>query len=683
MRSPRNTAFWLGDAFASGGSAGYDHKKMAITARGAWECVKRHFREIGVDIQQQDFSVAGIGDMAGDVFGNGMLQSPHIRLVAAFNHQHIFIDPDPDAARSFKERERMFRLPRSSWEDYSKSAISKGGGVYSRSAKSLSLSREAQTLLELPAQATPNEVVKAILKSHVDLLWNGGIGTYVKASSESHSDVGDRSNDAVRIDAEQLNCKVIGEGGNLGFSQLGRIEFARRGGRLNTDFIDNSAGVNCSDVEVNLKILLNGAVRAREITRAARDRLLVQMTDEVAALVLRNNYLQGQAISTSEFQAKERLSESVAVIRALERSGDLNRALEFLPSEEEIAERRKGGEGLTRPELAIVLSYGKIWLYKALIHSNVPEDPYLSGELIRYFPAPVRQRFAVRLKRHRLRREIIATAITNSLINRMGPVFPVRAQDDTGADPAAIARAYTIAREVFAVRDIWAQIEDLDNRIPAAVQYTAMFQTSRLLRHTSYWMLENLREHLDIERAVRRYAAPVSELWRELNSVLSSTARARLTAQRSQLIEQHVPEQLATRIASLDTLHSALDLVEAAMAARVKIGYAAKAYFDIGERIGLTWIKEQIESLAVEGKWQAAARRTVRDDLYALHRKITGAVLKCKGRDAEGRVGQWMQRKAGSVDSLKRIVVDLRTGSPPDFATLSVALQAVRRLVQE
>ena len=330
-----------------------------------------------------------------------------------------------------------------------------------------------------------------------------------------------------------------------------------------------------------------------------------------------------------------------------------------------------------------MLAYGKIWLYKALINSNVPEDPYLSGELIRYFPAPIRQRFAARLKRHRLRREIIATAITNSLINRMGPVFPVRAQDDTGANPAAIARAYTIAREVFAVRDIWAQIEGLDNRIPAAVQYTAMFQTTRLLRHASYWMLENLREHLDIERAVRRYAAPVAELWRELGTVVSATASARLGAQRSALIEQRVPEQLATRIASLDTLHCALDLVEVAMAARVEIGYAATAYFDIGERIGLTWIKEQIENLAVEGQWQAAARRTVRDDLYALQRKIAGAVLECKGRDAAARVEQWTRRHAASVDVLKRIVVDLRTGSPPDFATLSVALQAVRRLAQE
>ncbi len=674
--------FWLGDAFASGGSAGYDHKKMAITARGAWECVKRHFREIGTDIQKQDFSVAGIGDMAGDVFGNGMLQSPHIRLIAAFNHQHIFLDPNPDAPRSFRERERLFRLPRSSWDDYSRAAISKGGGVYSRSAKNLTLSREAQTLLELPAQVTPNEVIKAILKSHVELLWNGGIGTYVKASTESHSDVGDRSNDAVRIDAVELNCKVIGEGGNLGFSQLGRIEFARRGGRLNTDFIDNSAGVNTSDVEVNLKILLNGAVRSREITKKARDRLLVQMTDEVAALVLRNNYLQGQAISTSEFQAKERLSESAFVIRALERSGDLNRALEFLPSEEEIAERRKAGEGLTRPELAIVLSYGKIWLYRALINSNVPEDSYLSAELNRYFPSPVRRRFAARLKRHRLRREIIATSITNSLINRMGPVFPVRAQDDTGADPAAIARAYTIAREVFSVRDIWAQIEGLDNRIPAVVQYTAMSQTTRLLRHMSYWLLENQRGSLDIERAVRRYAAPVAELWHELSDVLSVSAGARLSEQRSHLIEQHVPEQLASRIAALETLGCALDLVEAAMQARVKIGYAARAYFDIGERMGLTWIKEQIESLSVDGHWQAVARSTLRDNLYAMQRKITGAVLACKGREAVQRVDQWSRRHATAVDTLKRIVVDLRTGSPPDFATLSVALQAVRRLEQ-
>jgi glutamate dehydrogenase len=682
-RISQEYGFWLGDAFASGGSAGYDHKKMAITARGAWECVQRHFREIGTDIQTQNFSVAGIGDMAGDVFGNGMLQSRCIRLIAAFNHQHIFIDPAPDAARSFAERERLFKLPRSSWDDYSRAAISKGGGVYSRSAKTLNLSREAQALLELPPQATPNDTIKAILRSHVDLLWNGGIGTYVKASTESNSDVGDRSNDALRIDGRELNCKVIGEGGNLGLSQLGRIEFARRGGRLNSDFIDNSAGVNCSDVEVNLKILLNGAVRAKQITLAARDRLLKQMTDEVAALVLRNNYLQGQAISTAEFEARQRLSESAYVIRALERAGDLNRALEFLPSEEDIAERRQAGEGLTRPELAVTLSYGKIWLYRALIHSNVPEDPFLSAELNRYFPAPVQKRFARSLKRHRLRREIIATAITNSLINRMGPVFPIRAQDDTGADPAAIARAYSIAREVFAVRGIWTQIEALDNKIPAAVQYTAMFQTTRLLGHMSYWLLENRRDDLDIERAVSRYAPRVAQLFRELPGALDITEQARVAALRSQLIEQHVPEALAARIASLESMLCALDLVEVAMAARLDMGYAARAYFGLGERIGLTWIKEQIESLSIDGHWQAVARSTLRDNLYTLQRRITAAALACRGRDPATRVQQWIARHAAVVESLRRVVVDLRTGSPPDFATLSVALQAVRRLVQE
>ncbi len=434
---------------------------------------------------------------------------------------------------------------------------------------------------------------------------------------------------------------------------------------------------------MNLTTLLNGAVHAKEITRAARDRLLVQMTDEVAGLVLRNNYLQSQAISTGEFRAKERLSEGAYVIRSLERSGDLNRALEFLPSDEEIAERRKAGEGLTRPELAVALSYGKIWLYKALIHSDVPEDPYLSAELARYFPAPVQQRFAARIKRHRLRREIISTAITNSLINRMGPVFPVRAQDDTGAEPAAIARAYTIAREVFAVRDIWTQIEALDNLSPASAQYTAMFQTTRLLRHVSYWLLENRRAELGIERAVRRYAAPVAELSRDLGEFLSATEQARLNVLRSQLIEQHVPEQLATRVASLESLHCALDLVETATAARLPVGFAAKAYFDIGERIGLTWVKDQIETLPAEGHWQAVARSTLSDNLFALQRRITGAILACKGREPSVRVDQWLQHHGVAVESLKRIVVDLRTGAAPDFATLSVALQAVRRLAQD
>ena len=675
--------FWLGDAFASGGSAGYDHKKMAITARGAWECVKRHFREMGVDIQRREFTVAGIGDMAGDVFGNGMLQSPHIRLLAAFNHQHVFIDPAPDAARSFRERLRLFKLPRSSWEDYSTDLLSKGGGIYLRNAKSIPLSREAQALLGLPAQTTPNEAIKAILRLDVDLLWNGGIGTYVKASNESHADVGDRTNDAVRVDARDLRCKVVGEGGNLGLSQAARIEYARRGGRLNTDFIDNSAGVNTSDVEVNLKILLNGAVHAGEITRAARDRLLAKMTDEVAALVLRNNYLQSLAISVTQDQAKERLGEGAFLLRALERAGQLNRALESLPSDEEIAERRKSGEGLTRPEIAIALSYGKIWLDKALIDSDVPEDDYLADELARYFPAPVRSRFAVRIKRHRLRREIIATAVTNGLINRMGPVFPVRAVEDTGADPAAVARAYTIAREVFGMRETWVQIEALDNRVASPIQYDALEQTTRILRHMTYWLLMQKRGDLGVRRGVRRYADGVRELLREVHSTLGAGERARYDAARMRLAGERVPDALAARIAALASLHGAFDLVEVSAAARVPVTFAAQAYFALGERIGLAWLKEQIDALPTDAHWHAVARATLRDTSFALQRKITGAVLAGRKGSAAARVESWLAGRRAEIANLDGLLADLRSGAGADFATLSVALQSVRRLAGE
>ncbi|HUY84512.1 MAG TPA: NAD-glutamate dehydrogenase domain-containing protein, partial [Steroidobacteraceae bacterium] len=672
--------FWLLDAFASGGSAGYDHKKMAITARGAWECVKRHFREMGIDIQRRAFTVAGIGDMAGDVFGNGMLQSPHIRLVAAFNHQHVFIDPSPEAARSFRERTRLFKLARSSWDDYARDALSKGGGIYLRNAKSIPLSREAQALLGLPAQTTPNDAIKAILTLDVDLLWNGGIGTYVKASHESQADVGDRTNDAVRVDARELRCKVVGEGGNLGLSQSARIEYARRGGRLNTDFIDNSAGVNTSDVEVNLKILLNGAMQAGELERAARDRLLARMTDEVAALVVRNNYLQGLAISVMQDQARERLGEGAFLLHTLERYGQLNRALESLPGDEEIAERRKAGEGLTRPEIAIALSYGKIWLDRALIESDVPEDDYLADELESYFPPPVRVRFAARIKRHRLRREIIATAVTNGLINRMGPVFPVRAVEDTGAHPAAVARAYTIAREVFRMREIWLQIEALDNRVAASIQYDALEQTTRILRHMTYWLLLQRRSDLAIRRGVRRYADGVHALMRDVHAALGGGERARYDAARMRLVGERVPDALAARIAALASLHGAFDLVEVSSAARVPVAFAAQVYFAIGERIGLAWVKEQVEALPTDAHWHAVARATLRDTSFGLQRKIAGAVLASHKGPAPSRIEAWLAGRRAEVAYLDGLIADLRSSGGGDFATLSVALQSVRRL---
>ncbi len=678
--------FWLGDAFASGGSAGYDHKGMAITARGGWECVKRHFREIGIDTQQQDFTAIGIGDMAGDVFGNGMLQSPHIRLLAAFNHQHIFIDPQPDAAASFKERERLFKLPRSSWEDYDRKLISKGGGVFPRTAKSIALSAEAQKLLELRAAATPQEVIRAILKLPVDLFWNGGIGTYVKSSHETHAEIGDRSNDALRVNGNELRCKVVGEGGNLGLSQRGRIEYALNGGRLNTDFIDNSGGVNCSDVEVNIKILLNGLMQSGRLKLSERNKLLANMTDEVAALVLRNNYLQGQAISTLQANASERFREHVHVIRVLAQSGELNPVIEFLPDDEEVAERSKANLGLTRPELAIVLSYSKIWLYNKLLQSDVPEDPYLSKELERSFPEPIRKRFGEDLKRHRLRREIIATAITNSLVNRMGPVFALRAQEDTGAGTAAIARAYTIAREVFGARDLWTAIEELDNRVPAATQYAMMYQTSRLLRHMTYWFLSHHSGQLDIEKAVSRLAPGTAQLAANLAKLLSGNDLATYEQVSARLMKAGVPERVAGSVAGLTALHSALDVVEVAQETKLDVLATGQVYFTLGERLNLDWIREQIERLKVEGHWQAIARGTLRDNLYMLQRQLTAKVLKLgarrRGAQADSALDAWLASRELHLQQIQRTIKDMRSGVAADFPTLSVALQAVRRLAE-
>jgi len=673
--------FWLGDAFASGGSAGYDHKKMGITARGAWECVKRHFRELGVDIQSQDFTVAGIGDMSGDVFGNGMLLSSHIRLLAAFNHQHIFLDPEPDAAASFAERQRLFALPRSSWEDYDPKLISRGGGIYPRSAKSLPLSAEARNLLGLEsASPTPREVVRAILTLPVDLLWNGGIGTYVKSSEESQLDVGDRSNDAVRVDGRELRCKVVGEGGNLGLSQRGRIEYALGGGRLNTDFIDNSGGVNCSDVEVNIKVLLNRALQAGSLQQRSRDRLLARMTDEVSTLVLRGNYLQSQALSVTEANAAERLSEHAHVIRSLERSAGLDRTLESLPSDDEIAERRRQGRGLTRPELSMVLSYSKLWLYDRLIESDVPEDPYLGRELARYFPAPVQEKFARVIPEHPLRREIIVTATTNSLVNRMGPVFAIRAQEDTGADIGAIARAYSIAREITDMRDLWADIEKLDNRVPTALQYDMLHFSSRLLRYLTYWVLGNQRD-LDIERAVSALHPGLRELMRELPNLLVGLEAEQYGQWYARLESQGAPPRLARRVASLGAAQSAADVVEVARARRLPVMAVARAYFHVGAETGLDWVRSGIERLAVDGHWQAVARGSLREEAYALQRRLCATALgDTRGRELTPAVEAWLASRSRALEVLRRTVSEMRNLGQPDFPTLSVALQAVRRL---
>jgi glutamate dehydrogenase len=675
--------FWLGDAFASGGSAGYDHKKLGITARGGWECVKRHFRELGIDIQKTDFTVIGIGDMSGDVFGNGMLLSRHIRLQAAFDHRHIFLDPSPDAAASFAERQRLFDLPRSSWDDYDRTRISKGGGVFPRGAKSITLAPEARALLGLESTAnTPLQVIRAILRLPADLLWNGGIGTYVKSSRESNAEVGDRANDGLRIDGRELKARVIGEGGNLGLTQRGRIEYALTGGRLNTDFIDNSAGVNTSDVEVNLKILLNPIMQAGDLAAGERNRLLASMSTEVCALVLRNNYLQSQAISTLELQTRARLSEFQHLIRSLERSGELNRALEFLPADDELAERRKAGAGLTRPELAILLAYSKIWLNNHLLDSDVPEDPYLSSELERYFPAPVRRRFARAISRHRLRREIIATATTNSLINRMGPTFVARAQEDTGADPAQIARAYTAAREIFEMRTVWERIEDLDNRVPAKVQYAAAFETSRLLRHATYWLLAR-RHGLKVDSAVAEFRAGVHELQARIGQVLCGSWREQFEQVRTQHLQAGLPPELAARVASLEAHNASLDIVELAGAQRIPVAEAARVYFEAGARTGLDWLRHQIDRLPVEGPWQATARTGLRDAALRLHRRLAERVLsRGRGAGAEERVAAWQEAAGKDLAHWQRTLAEMRAAGAPDFATLTVGVESLRKLAE-
>jgi glutamate dehydrogenase len=673
--------FWLGDAFASGGSAGYDHKKMGITARGAWECVKRHFREMGVDTQKTDFTVAGIGDMSGDVFGNGMLLSRHIRLQAAFDHRHIFLDPDPDTAVSFAERARMFALPRSSWDDYDREKLSRGGGIFARSAKAIALSAEARALLGLEVtSAPPNDIIRAILRMPIDLLWNGGIGTYVKASDEPNAEVGDRTNDAVRVNGKELRAKVVGEGGNLGLTQRGRVEYALQHGRLNTDFIDNSAGVNTSDVEVNIKILLNAQVHEGHLKRGDRNRLLVRMTNEVAALVLRNNYLQSQAISTLELQATARLPEYQHLIRLLERSGELNRALEFLPTDEELTERRKRGVGLTRPELAILLAYSKIWLNTHLLASDVPEDAYLSSELARYFPAPIQERFPRAISHHRLRREIIATATTNSLVNRMGPTFVTRAQEDTGVEAAQIARAYTAAREIFAMRDVWERIEALDNKVTANLQYEAAFQTSRLLRHATYWLLAS-RTRLQVAAAVAEFRDGARRLEAEIHEVLTGAELTRFEESRKRFADGGLPPALAVRIASLEALNAALDIVEISSSNRVTVTETARVYFEVGTRIGFDWLRTRIERLKVEGPWQAIARTGLRDAAQRVQRRLTERVLARRTRgSAQARVSAWVEAAGKDLEHWQHTLADMRAAGAGDFATLTVGVEAVRKL---
>jgi len=674
--------FWLGDAFASGGSVGYDHKAMAITARGAWEGVKRHFREMGKNIQREPFSVVGIGDMSGDVFGNGMLLSAFIQLRAAFNHLHIFLDPDPDIKASFKERKRLFKLPRSGWGDYRSKLISKGGGIFSRLDKSIPLSREVRDWLGVDdKKLAPNDLIRALLKSEVDLLWNGGIGTYVKASHESNAEVGDAQNNWLRINGDELRCKVVGEGGNLGLTQFGRIEYAQAGGRINTDFIDNSAGVDCSDHEVNIKILLNQAIRAGKLNTEDRNRLLADMTDEVAQLVLRNNYLQSQTISMMERLIGARLGAKQHFISVMEAGGILDRDLEQLPHDDELTRRRGIGLGLCRPELSVLLSYSKIMLYRQLLDSDVPEDPWLSGELQRYFPIPLQEKYAGFMDDHRLKREIIATQVTNSMVNRMGASFSLRMHEDTGANAAGVARAFTIAREIFRAREFWSKIEALDNKVASNLQISATLAMWNLLRQATRWVLNQPGQKLDIRGSIDRLAPGLEVLEKKIVRSLSAAEKVQVLEKAEPLLAGGMPKTLANRAASLHLLYPALDVVETAARRDCDVADVARVFFGLGNRLCLKWLRENVEKLTVEGQWHAHARGNLRDELYCQHRKLAGRVLEAFP-DSKDPVNSWMEANNDDVERVSLMMDDMQNLPIMDYATVSVAVRSLDQLLQ-
>ncbi|MFE9872776.1 NAD-glutamate dehydrogenase [Micromonospora sp. NPDC005686] len=677
-------SFWLGDAFASGGSAGYDHKKMGITARGAWESVKRHFRELGHDTQTQDFSVVGVGDMSGDVFGNGMLLSRHIRLVAAFDHRHVFLDPDPDSARSFQERKRLFDMPRSSWEDYDRDLISEGGGVYPRTAKSVPISPQVRAVLGLDedvTQLSPQELMKTILTAPVDLFWNGGIGTYVKASSQTNAEVGDKSNDAIRVDGNGLRCRVVGEGGNLGFTQQGRIEYAATGGRIYTDFIDNAAGVDCSDHEVNIKILLNTAVADGELDRPERDELLAQMTDEVAELVLRDNYDQARALNNAQAQAASLLPVHRRMINDLERSGALNRALEALPSDEELAVRTESG--LTAPEFAVLLAYVKIVLEREIVGEGLADEEWTTDILVNYFPTPLRQRFAERMGRHRLRRDIVTTVLVNEAINRGGISFVFRVVEETAASAADVLRAYVVVREVFGLRDLWDAVEALDNKVSPELQTAVYLDTRRLLDRAVRWLVTNRRSPIDVPAEIARLRDGVARLLPDLENRFWGTEREAIAAHIESLVERGLPRDLAEQATRLMYSFGLLDIVETAQAAGRDVDEVASVYFVLSDRFRVDALLSKISLLPREDRWQTLARMALRYDLYAALAALTAEVLGSTSEDVPPveRVQEWEQANATSIHRAHRAMGEFDE-SRADLSALSVLLRQIRTLVR-
>lgn len=666
--------FWLGDAFASGGSEGYDHKGMGITARGAWESVKRHFREIGHDTQTEDFTVVGIGDMSGDVFGNGMLLSRHIKLIGAFNHLHIFVDPDPDPARTWTERKRLFELPRSAWTDFDKKLISKGGDVFDRSAKSVRLTPQIKRAFGIKAESmTPNELIHAMLTSEVDLLWFGGIGTYVKSEGETNLEVGDRANDALRINGKDLRARVVGEGANLGVTQRGRVEYAFAGGRINTDAIDNSGGVDCSDHEVNIKVLLDSVVSADDMTPKQRAQLLVDMTDEVAELVLRNNYLQTQAISTVQSRGTVFMESEVRFMRALERSGKLDRAIEFLPDEEMIVERETKGLGFSRPEISVLLAYGKMTLYEELLGTDVPEDPYFTADLVAYFPSALRKKFVKSIGNHSLRREIVATQIANSIVNRAGLTFVNDIIEDTQISVADIARAYVATRDAFDLRTLWADIAKLDNKLDASLQTEMMIAVENLIRHATMWFLKNVPQPMNISDVVETYAPGIAAMAKSLDGHLADLEAAALQERVSRFVGKGVPVNLARRVAGLEAMRSVCHIVHAAASSGWPIDEIGRTYFAIGARLGLDWLRSAAEKMELQNHWERLAVGAVIEDLYGQQRTLVNRVVdRANGVLDEQAVTDWVDANSAAVTRMSGLINEFRLGGNVGLAQLTI-----------
>ena len=670
--------FWLGDAFASGGMTGYDHKKMAITARGAWESIKRHFRNIDIDISKTDFTVVGIGDMSGDVFGNGVLYTDRIKLIAAFDHRHIFIDPTPDAKKTFQERKRMFNLSSSSWDDFNKKLISKGGGVFSRSLKSIPLSSEAKKALGITENSlAPNDLIRAILKAPVDLLFNGGIGTYVKASGESHADVGDKTNEYCRINGDELRCRVVGEGGNLGFTQLGRIEYALNKGLINTDFIDNSAGVDCSDHEVNMKILLNKEMGKGKLTEKKRNELLASMTDEVADLVLNDNYTQALAMGFSTDHSPKLVGLYQTYLKELETQNVVNRVVEFLPDERKILERKAAGIGLTSPELAVLLAYTKIHVKSELLKSDVIDDPYLSKVLETAFPASLCKLYNKALQEHPLRREIVATQLSNHIVNQMGITFVYRTQLETGATVGEIIRAHTAAVEIFRTADLEKTIDSLDFKITAKMQYELLHYVRNLVNLATRWFLRNNRLQGDLADIIKCYAVRVKKLEDMVPDLIVGVTKTYLDAIEKRFTEAGIAKEIGRKLAVSRAIYTTLNVIEVATKHKFDLTDTAKIYFDVGGRFNLVWFRDQISSDNREGHWNTLARLTLRDELDSLQKLLTVAIMQNRKKEPNMTllIDHWMKQNKRTVKRWDRVMELLYDSPSTDYSMFFISLR--------